>query len=140
MKSTINKIWHDKRFRYLVTGGTSFIAEYGSFLALVYIAANSAWLSQAISYCIGLVVNFLLLRYWAFRDAKSDKIGGHLSKYLVLVAFNLPTTSLLMGALTDHGIQPFISKIIVVAAAALWNYAIYDKIIFKQSFAPEDAL
>jgi putative flippase GtrA len=140
VKNLIRSILRDKRFRYLATGGTSFVAEYGSFLALVYGVAASAWLSQAGSYCIGLVVNFVLLRYWAFTSAKSDKVGAHVSKYLVLVAFNLPITSLFMAVMTSHGLKPFIAKIVVVAAAALWNYVIYDKIIFKQRFAPEDAL
>lgn len=140
MKRTISKAIHDKRFRYLVTGGTSFVVEYGSFLSLVYVASSSTWLSQAVSYCVGLVVNFLLLRYWAFNGARGNKMSEHLSKYLVLVAFNLPATSLLMNALTDNGLEPFISKIIVVAVAALWNYVIYDKIVFRQNLSPEDVL
>lgn len=134
----VSKLLKDKRVRYLVTGGTSFIAEYGSFLLLVYAHSMSAWAGQAISYCIGLVVNFLLLRYWTFRHQNKDKASTHLVKYGLLVAFNLPATTLLIHLLTNAGLAAFLAKIVVVAAAALWNYSVYDKLIFKEGFSSED--
>lgn len=137
-KSMLNKILDDKRVRYILTGGTSFVAEYGSFLALVYIATASAWLSQAISYCIGLVVNFLLLKYWAFYGQNKDKARTHILKFGLLVAFNLPATTITMDLLIRAGVVPFLAKVAVVALATLWNYIIYDKLIFKDHFSPED--
>jgi putative flippase GtrA len=58
----------------------------------------------------------------------------------MLVAFNLPATTILIGWLTGIGFAASIAKIVVVAVTTTWNYVVYDKIIFKQSLSPEDVV
>ena len=106
----------------------------------MYCAELSSCFGQAVSYALGLIANFLLLRWWTFRTGGQDNVKHHLVKYGALVAFNLPVTSLFMSMLVGAGIAAFVAKIIVVAVTALWNFLVYDKLIFKERFSPEDAL
>lgn len=133
--SQLNKI-----FKYLATGFGTFVVEYSLFLLLVYIWHEKVWVSQALSYIVAIIVNFSLLRYWAFGSRSNDKLRNHFAKYLLLVFVNLPVTTALAAALTEQNVPAFLTKIVVVGSAMVWNYLIYDKLIFKQGFAPEDAL
>jgi len=125
----------DKRklIRYLISGGTSFVVEYSSFLVIVYIFSIEAWVGQAISYSLALVVNFLLIRNWTFGHYKSGNVQKHLVKYGLLVAFNLPVTTLLIYILASVNIPAFLAKLFVVVLVTIWNYIIYEKIIFTKT-------
>jgi putative flippase GtrA len=118
--------------KYLITGGLSFAFEYGAFLLLVYVFSTKVWLAQAISYCLALVVNFLLLRCWTFRHQGKHAIAVQVPRYLILAAVNLLISTLLINSLNDRGVKPFLAKLIVVSVIAVWNYVVYDRIIFKQ--------
>lgn len=129
-----------KLLRYIVVGGLSFMFEYTVFIAVVYGFGFEAEVGQAVSYISTLIVNFLLLRSWAFKSKDEDKIRRHLVKYCLLVVFNLPATTLLIGWLTAIGLAAIIAKIVIVALTTVWNYIVYDKMIFKQSLSPEDVV
>lgn len=129
-----------KFLRYVFVGGLSFLFEYTVFISVVYGFELEPEAGQAISYISTLIVNFLLLRSWAFKSQEGEKIRNHLVKYCLLVAFNLPATTLLIGWLTAMGLAALIAKIVVVALTAAWNYVAYDKLIFKQPLSPEDVI
>lgn len=126
--------------RYVLAGGLSFLFEYTVFISVVYGFGLEPEVGQAISYILTLIVNFLLLRSWTFKSKDGDKIRQHLVKYCLLVVFNLPATTLLIGWLTAIGLAALIAKIVVVALTTVWNYIVYDKLIFKQPLSPEDVI
>lgn len=121
-----------KIIKYLISGGLSFTFEYGIFLLLVYTFSSKVWAAQAISYSLALVVNFLLLRYWTFRYYSRHAITVQIPRYLMLAAFNLPVSTFFIHGLNDHGVRPFLAKLLVVSSVAIWNYIVYDRIIFRQ--------
>lgn len=129
-----------KVIRYVLAGGFSFVFEYVVFMSVVYGFGFAPEVGQAASYISTLIVNFLILRSWAFKPKKGGKMRQHLVKYGLLVAFNLPATTLLIGWLTTMGLAAAISKFVVVALTAVWNYLVYDKLIFKQPLSPEDVI
>ena len=129
-----------KLLRYVLTGGLSFLFEYTVFIFVVYGFGLKPEVGQAVSYISTLIVNFLLLRSWAFRSKDGDKIRQHLVKYCLLVVFNLPATTLLIGWLTAVGLAALIAKIVVVVLTTVWNYIVYDKLIFNQPLSPEDVI
>lgn len=128
-----------KLLRYVLAGGLSFSFEYAVFISVVYGFGLDPATGQAISYISTLIVNFLLLRSWAFKSKDGAKIQ-HLVKYCLLVVFNLPATTLLIGWLTAVGLAALIAKIIVVVLTTVWNYIVYDKLIFKQPLSSEDVI
>lgn len=123
---------NNKVTKYLLSGIISFIFEYTSFLILVYIFSTEAWLGQAISYSLTIIVNFVLLRYWAFGHDKSS-LAGHAIKYGLLIAINLPVTTMLIYILTSINIPAFLAKLVVILLATIWNYIVYDKIVFRDN-------
>jgi putative flippase GtrA len=104
--------------------------EYSSFIIFVYILDVSALIAQVISYCIAIAVNYLLLKYWTFTI--KGKNYDYIRKYTLLVACNLLVTTALLGGLLHLGIPAFFGKVIVVGLAMVWNYVLYNKVIFKQ--------
>jgi putative flippase GtrA len=122
-----------KLSKYIITGGATFVVEYGLFLVFAYIFAFEAWVAQVCSYILALVINFLLLRNWTFGHNNKTRMTHHFMKYGILVAFNLPITAFIIYELVRGGVAPFLAKLIVVALVALWNFIIYDKLIFRDA-------
>jgi putative flippase GtrA len=116
--------------KYLIVGIATFVIEYSTFLLLAYTFRLPAWASQAGSYSIAIVFNFILTRNWTFR-ANTVAAKSQFAKYLLLILINLPLTTLMMNILDIWEVYPFIAKLIVVVLVASWNYIIYDKLIFK---------
>jgi len=129
-----------KLLRYVLAGGFSFLFEYSVFVSAVYVCGASAEAGQAVSYILTLIVNFLILRSWTFKSKDRGNVHKHLVKYGILVTFNLPATMLLIGWLSTMGLAALIAKIVVVAATTIWNYFVYDKLIFRQPLSPEDVI
>lgn len=121
-----------KLFKYLLTGGASFVVEFSVFLFLVYVVTLPGWAGQTISYVVALIINFALLKYWAFVHGKESGARRQLIKYGMLVGINLPLTTWIVYELISHNVEPFIAKLAVVLMAACWNYVIYDRLIFPQ--------
>jgi putative flippase GtrA len=116
--------------RYLVTGFLCFGIEYALFnilfrlVGLGYIWANSIALATV------FWVNFLMNRYWSFKSRKSLKV--QLPLYAILFAFNILATNVLMYLLSDlAGINPSISKLLVMGAVVSWNFILYKKVIYR---------
>lgn len=126
--------------RYVVTGGLSFFFEYAVFISAVYLFGLSPEIAQAVSYISALIINFLLLRNWTFKSKNGTKLRQHLTKYSVLIAFNLPSTIFLISWLAAMGLPAFLAKIAVVGIMVAWNYIVYDKLIFKQPLSSEDVI
>lgn len=116
--------------KYLVVGASSFVLEYALFYLLIdrydiwYILANS------IVYFFIFWFNFLLNRIWSFKSKVDFK--KQILKYAMLFIFNLLATSGILYILSDSiGIDPRISKILVMMLIIPWNFTMYKKVIYK---------
>lgn len=98
------------------------------------------WQAQALSYLLAVVINYTLLRFWTFalHSTESQTHKESMAKYAMLIIVNLPLTTALIIAIEYFGVAPFIAKLIVVAAAACWNFVVYDKIIFRPKDSPSN--
>lgn len=125
----------DSRFvKYVISGGTAAIIEFAVFSLLFNYLFNlvsyKSALAQAISFCAGLVVSFILNRIWVFNSYTNK--AKQFSVYLILALFNLGLSTIIVWILIEKlGFVPLISKISVMGLIVLWNYFIFQKIIFK---------
>lgn len=119
-----------KILKYFLSGGISFVFEYGLFLTLIYSFSVEAWLGQSISYSLTIIVNFLLLRKWTFNHTDKVDMRMHIFKYSVLLVINLLLTTLLMCVFVSVGIVAYFAKVLVIIMTMMWNFIIYDKFIF----------
>ncbi|WP_421569126.1 GtrA family protein [Stenotrophomonas sp. PD6] len=118
--------------RFLISGGSAAATEYLVFIALQELPGqDSLVLSQSVSFAAGFAVSFLLNRLWVFQSAGSW--SGDLAKYGALAAINLVLGNLALGLLVGPaGLHPLLAKLVVMVMVAVWNYAVFSKVIFRQ--------
>jgi putative flippase GtrA len=126
----LNKDSIDQFKRYLVIGFSTFFLEYAIFCTLHNAAKIYHLYANTGAYIIAFWFNFLMNRFWSFKS--TGNLKRQLAQYLVLFAFNLGATNLLMYVLSDlAGIIPEISKVLVMGAIVSWNFVLYKKVIYK---------
>lgn len=122
----------NRRFvRFLISGGTAAIVEYATFLVL-QLCLGKDWLlfNQPISFAAGFAVSFLLNRSWVFRS--NGVVHSELMKYGTIAVINLAAGDLVIALLSGpFSMNQFVSKFLVMAMIATWNYFLFSKIVFK---------
>jgi putative flippase GtrA len=133
-----NKNYPIKRFiTYGVVGVLAFASEYFSFIIIIHALTTSYSLlvAQSISFSLGLIVSFTGNRFFSFNDASrsyTHNIKRQVGMYLVLAGINLLLSNIVIQLLVNvFLITPPISKLIVMSMVVLWNYIIFNKLIFK---------
>ncbi|MCI5605254.1 MAG: GtrA family protein, partial [Clostridia bacterium] len=79
---------------------------------------------------IGFIYSFILNRTWAFKS--KDNFMRQLILMIILLAFNTVISNEAISIMGRNLLIPFvIAKPIMQIAVAVWNYFIYDKIIYR---------
>lgn len=143
MLSNLTPSLRSPRIRtYLIVGGVTFLTEYVSFAAFYYVIFQfqgnvNLIVSQVVSFCLAMAVNFYGNKMFTFakNTQKSDRyttpVQGIL--YVLLAVANLGITSVLIYTLVNVvALQPLLAKLIVMLSILLWNFVIYEKIIFSK--------
>ena len=121
---------HKRIVKFLFSGVSAAGLEYVVFLLLEYLTDTPTTVSQAISFSCGLVVSFILNKFWVF-EAKSKSAYKREAILFLIVGFsNLVITTALIGVLSMY-MAAFIAKFILMACVATWNYLLFKSVIFK---------
>ena len=109
---------------YMVTGAVVTAADYGTFALLFSILNWGLFNSTVGAYIVGLIVSYILSRYWVFRKGGDRQSGAtSVTRYVVFLAVNLLLTYLMLWAMeTWFGITPYIGKFIVNGFMFFWIY------------------
>ena len=118
-----------KILRYVISGGTAAAVEYGLFYLLTSVFSVQVKPAHAAIYTVTFWISFLLNKFFTFRS--QGHFWRQLVKYGLLFAFNLAVTTWLLGALISIGIAPMLAKLIQMACVTLWNFVIYQTVIYK---------
>ena len=129
--------------KYVITGGVSFF----SYIFLIYLLTDyfkiwryfsvyddkiSKYYSITVSYFIVFWLNFLLSKFWTFKEKQKNSTKKQLALYTALFIFNLLATYLLVHILTDIlGIHYLIPPIICNFLTIIWNFLLYKKVIYR---------
>jgi putative flippase GtrA len=119
--------------KYLVVGVCSFATEYASFVSLTSGLGIDYRVANIISVLLAFVVNFLLNRYFVFEQSgplASKNTARQLSRYSLLVGFNIIASTTLIGWLLHLGVASYIAKLIAIVMTTSWTYILYKKVIF----------
>jgi putative flippase GtrA len=124
---------------YMISGGAYFWTGYAIFF-LCYdhrFLGLSLWWSKLAANIIGWTVNYLLQRYWVF---KNPKLKGHFAetsgKYLFITAVDFVLDYLIVAGLKSVGITPYIGQFISSGFFTFWNYVWYRFWVFPEKYKP----
>lgn len=130
----LKKIVHknQKIIKFLVSGGSAALVEYATFALLIYLFLDYLLVVNAISFMFGLLVSFSLNKHWVFKNKNDTK--RQFVRYIILACINLAVGGLMLYILVSMlGLGVLIAKLIMMTLIAIWNYAIFSKIIFKNT-------
>lgn len=119
--------------RFIFSGGLAALTEYAIYLLLFFGLGSHVVFAQAFSFCGGLVVSYLMNKFWVFSDTKRAEYKKEFALFALLGGTNLVVTSLLIQVLVGglHIYAP-VAKLALMACVATWNYIIFQKIIFRK--------
>lgn len=114
---------------YLVAGFATASTDYLAFLLFYQVFPTGLFVATIIAYIAGLVVSFVLYRFWVFRQqTRQQQFGSSLVRYLVLLTFNLFLTyAILWGLEAWFGLTPLLGKFVVGFFMTFWIY-VADKL------------
>jgi putative flippase GtrA len=118
---------------YMISGGAWFWVGYGSFALFDLVFHVPFWPNKISSYIIGASINFLLQRYWVFRQkSRKNLIGDSAKRYYSLLFFNFILDQGIVGGLREIGVSPYIGQFISSGFFTVWNWLWYSLWIFKK--------
>ncbi len=132
MTAIIRAILQKPFVRYLVVGGSAFLAEFASFFVFFYFFNFSLISSNGLSFGCGFITNFTLNRLWTFAGqpyAKNQR--QQLIRYTIVAFINLGLTLLLVGTLRAWGLDPRVAKLLAMVITSVWNFLLFQKLVFK---------
>lgn len=122
--------------QYMVSGGAFFWSGYLAFFFVDKVLMASFFWAKVTSTLVGWTVNFLLQRYWVF---KNPRLKGHFARitgrYLFISALNLVIDYFLVLKLKDAGLTPYLGMFVSAGFFTVWNYLWYKYWVFPESLA-----
>jgi putative flippase GtrA len=118
-----------KGLRYLLVGGISAAIEMALFGGIYYFFGNNAPVSNIIAVVIATCFNFLVNRTYSFKASTS--LVRSIILYIILFCLNLAFTTFAIAILIHYGMLPLLAKVLAMGCVVLWNFVLYNKVIFK---------
>ncbi len=149
-RETISKLKSIQFLKYLLTGGESFLVDYGAYNAVFFILINfdlnreiSSSIGNFVGMTLGLITSFIGNQKFVFNRSK-ETMMSNFSKYLLLFLFNYFASSGLIILLSyflnlildlinlsSTDLSYSISKFVVMFILIFWNFLMYKKVVFK---------
>jgi putative flippase GtrA len=119
-------------FRYMSAGALTTFTDYAAF-TIVFSYANGGLLAATvIAYVAGLIVSYFLNRYFVFsKGADRQSAATSLWRYAVFLGVNLVITYIILWALEQVGITPYLGKLVVGAFMFFWIYWGNQAFVFR---------
>lgn len=125
--------------RFAIVGTINTIIDFGllfllTFIGLPKLAANT------ISTGIAFVFSFFANKKYTFKST-SKNIKYEMVSFVIVTLFGLWVlqngtiwliTPLIKSFITNERISLFVAKLFATAISLVWNYCLYDKVVFKK--------
>lgn len=152
MKKILSKIFVDDTnntliqfFRYCFVGGFAFVVDFGTMTLLKEVFGLKSVIAAAISFVLGLFVNYVLSTFWIFKNSKIKNRFAEFLAFAVIGVIGLLINEAIIwlfdGVLASHSILPIIpadkyylvGKIVSTVVVFLWNFFARKFIIFDKN-------
>lgn len=118
---------------YMVSGGAYFWVGYLAFYVFDHIWSWNLFAASMVANLIGWTVNFILQRYWVF---KNPHLRGHLGavtgRYMVITVVDFFLNYGILAGLKSIGITPYIGQFVSAGFFTVWNYLWYRFWVFPE--------
>jgi putative flippase GtrA len=120
---------------YMVSGGAFFWSGYLVFFLLDKGLGAAFFWAKSISTLVGWTVNYLLQRYWVFKNPALAKHQTEVTgRYTFITIVNFILDYFIVYGLKVFGITPYIGQFISSAFFTVWNYLWYKFWVFPEKF------
>jgi putative flippase GtrA len=120
---------------YMISGGAYFWSGYLVFFVCDKGFGLSLWWAKLAANLVGWTVNFMLQRYWVFRN---PALKGHLAettgRYLFITGVDFILDYFIVAGLKSVGISPYIGQFISAGFFTVWNYLWYRFWVFPEKY------
>lgn len=118
---------------YMISGGAYFWSGYALFAVLWSGLGWSLWWAKLTANIFGWTINFLLQRFWVFRN---PNLKGHASevtgRYIFITLVDFMLDYLIVAGLNLIGVTPYIGQFISSGFFTIWNYLWYRFWVFPE--------
>ena len=133
MRSILIDVFNKKSqlIRFVISG--TFVALVGLFTLFILVDLFNIWylLSSVVAFMITIVVNFLLQKFWTFKNSESNTTKQFVLFCLSSLLYLVLNIVLMYGMVDIIGIHHLFSQGIVMVILACLNYTIYSLYIFR---------
>ncbi len=125
--------------KFLIVSGSAVLLNLLLLYLMVnYLGFNSSWgqnVANVISMELSIIYNFFLSRSITWKDRyqeKGNKLFVQIIKFHVAIGITLLFRIGLFALLQRLGVQYLVNAAIGIAISALFNFLVYDALIFKK--------
>lgn len=138
-RKTLNSLLKDptgnvvvQALRYAVSGGVAFVADFLLLYVLTDCAHVHYLLSAILSFCVGLLITYLLSVYWIFDKRRFDSRVPEIIIFILIGLVGLLITALFMWLFTDLlQIHYLLSKVLTTLVSTVWNFLAKKFMLFS---------
>lgn len=125
-----------KRFaEYMISGGAYFWSGYLTFFLIDKGLGLAFFWAKSVSTLVGWSVNYILQRYWVFRNPELAKHQTQVTgRYTVITLVNFVLDFMIVYGLKLAGISPYIGQFVSAAFFTVWSYLWYKYWVFPDKF------
>ena len=125
---------------YMISGGAYFWSGYLTFFIIDKLLGGSFFWAKSVSTLAGWTVNYLLQRFWVF---KNPKLANHQTevtgRYVTITLIDFVMDYGIVYGLKTIGITPYIGQFISSGFFTVWNYLWYRFWVFPTKFTKKPA-
>jgi len=124
-----------KRFsKYLVGGNAQFWSGYTAFALFDAVFGINFWPAKIAAYGVGISVNFVIERFWAFGGKHIGKrqVETSAQRYYLLMFVNFVLDLIIVGGLRELGLTPYLGQFVSAGFFTFWNYLIFKLWVFAK--------
>ena len=120
--------------QYLVSGGAYFWGGYLVFFVVDKGLHGSFFWAKSVSTLAGWSINYVLQRYWVFKnpDLKDHETAVSFRYGIVTIA-NFVIDYFLVLSLKNFGLSPYLGQFVSAGFFTVWNYVLYKYYVFSNS-------
>ena len=119
--------------KYIISGGSTAVVLFSLLYLLTDILGLWYIYSTIISFVIALIINFILQKFWTFRDNDLRKVKKQLAMFIFIGGINFVLNPFLLYILVERFYMWYIlGEAIVVGSLAIVNFTVNKFIIFKK--------